>query len=86
VVEAALSGVGNLKIDRPAYREAVWQAYLSRGDCSTYAAIERAASGASLGELLAAYREEIAISTLGQVNGDAVWQFITSAPSPSSAA
>jgi radical SAM superfamily enzyme YgiQ (UPF0313 family) len=86
VVEAALSGVGNLKIDRPAYREAVWQAYLSRGDCSTYAAIERVASGASLGELLAAYREEISISTLGQVNGDPVWQFITSAPSPSSAA
>ncbi len=83
VVESGLTGVGNLIIDRPAYREALWQAYLSRGDCSAFAAVERAASGASLGELLAAYREQVNDSALSRVEGDAVWQFISSAPTPS---
>jgi hypothetical protein len=74
------AGVGNLRIDRPAYRESLWQAYLSRGDCSAYAALETAASGCSLGELLAAHRREIETSALNAVEGDPVWQFVTSAP------
>ena len=53
LVEDALEGVANLRIDRPAYRESLWQAYLSRGDCTTYEALETAASGCSLGELIA---------------------------------
>jgi radical SAM superfamily enzyme YgiQ (UPF0313 family) len=83
LVEAGLAGAGNLKIDRPAYREALWQAYLSRGDCSAFAAVERAASGASLGELLAVYRDQVNDSALGRVEGDPVWQFISSAPTVS---
>jgi radical SAM superfamily enzyme YgiQ (UPF0313 family) len=75
-----LAGVGNLRIDRPAYRESLWQAYLSRGDCSAYAALETAASGCSLGELLASHRREIEASALNAVDGDPVWQFVTSAP------
>jgi hypothetical protein len=75
-----IAGVGNLRIDRPAYRESLWQAYLSRGDCSAYAALETAASGCSLGELFAAHRREIEASALHPVEGDPVWQFITSAP------
>jgi radical SAM superfamily enzyme YgiQ (UPF0313 family) len=74
------AGVGNLRIDRPAYRESLWQAYLSRGDCSAYAALETAASGCSLGELLASHRREIEASALHAVDGDPVWQFVTSAP------
>ena len=84
VVESGLVGVGNLRIDRPAYREALWQAYLSRGDCSAFVAVERAASGASLGDLLAVYREEVDAAALRKLEGDAVWQFISSAPTPSS--
>jgi len=75
-----LAGVGNLRIDRPAYRESLWQAYLSRGDCSAYAALDLAASGCSLGELLASHRKEIEASALNEVEGDPVWQFVTSAP------
>ena len=75
-----LTGVGNLRIDRPAYRESLWQAFLSRGDCSAYAALETASSGSSLGELLASHRREIEASALNAVEGDPVWQFITSAP------
>ncbi len=75
-----LAGVGNLRIDRPAYRESLWQAYLSRGDCSAYAALEKAASGCSLGELLGSHRREIDASALNAVEGDPVWQFVTSAP------
>ncbi len=80
IVLDGLAGVGNLRIDRPAYRESLWQAYLSRGDCSAYAALEKAASGCSLGELFASFRNEIEASALNTVNGDPVWQFVTSAP------
>jgi radical SAM superfamily enzyme YgiQ (UPF0313 family) len=80
VVLDGLAGVGNLRIDRPAYRESLWQAYLSRGDCSAYAALDMAASGCSLGEVLASHRKEIEASALNTVDGDPVWQFVTSAP------
>ena len=80
LVEHGLAGVSNLRIDRPTYRESLWQAYLSRGDCSAYAALETAASGCSLGEVLSAHRIEIESSALNAVEGDPVWQFVTSAP------
>jgi radical SAM superfamily enzyme YgiQ (UPF0313 family) len=80
LVEGRLGGVANLRIGRPAYRESLWQAYLSRGDCATYGALETAASGCSLGELIAMHRAEIQDSALSTVEGDPVWQFITSAP------
>jgi radical SAM superfamily enzyme YgiQ (UPF0313 family) len=80
LVEDGLAGVPNLRVDRPAYRESLWQAYLSRGDCTAYDALETAASGRSLGELMAAHRSGIEESALKTVEGDPVWQFITSAP------
>jgi radical SAM superfamily enzyme YgiQ (UPF0313 family) len=75
-----VAGVSNLRIDRPHYRESLWQAYLSRGDCSAFAVLETAASGCSLGDLLASHRREIEESALNGVEGDPVWQFVTSAP------
>ncbi len=80
IVETQIAGVPNLRIDRPAYREALWQAFLSRGDCSSYPAIEEAASGRRLGELLSTHRHAIEASTQRPVEGEAIWQFITSAP------
>jgi radical SAM superfamily enzyme YgiQ (UPF0313 family) len=80
LVEDELTGVANVRVERPAYREALWQAYLSRGDCSSFAAIETAASGSSLGEIISRHREEIEASALNRVEGAPVWQFITSAP------
>ena len=80
LVEGGLAGVANIRIDRPAYRESLWQAYLSRGDCSAFTVLETAASGCSLGEIIADHRTEIEGSALKPVEGDPVWQFITSAP------
>ena len=83
-IEQALSGVANLKIDWPSYREAQWQAYLSRGDSGAFEAIEMAASGAGLGAILAAHRQDIDSSTLQREVADPpTWRFITSAPSKS---
>ncbi len=80
LVEAGTAGLGNLRIDRPSYREALWQAYLSRGDSGAFDALQTAAAGPSFGELIARHRAEIEASALHRVEGDAVWQFITSAP------
>jgi radical SAM superfamily enzyme YgiQ (UPF0313 family) len=80
IIEDELAGVSNLRIDRPAYRESLWQAYLSRGDCTAYAALESAASGDSLGKVISAHRASIEASALNTVEGDPIWQFITSAP------
>jgi radical SAM superfamily enzyme YgiQ (UPF0313 family) len=80
LVEGLLGGVANVRVERPAYRESLWQAFLSRGDCSAYQVLETAASGCSLGELIAAHRHEIERSAHNLVEGDPIWQFVTSAP------
>jgi len=80
VVEAAAADISNLQIDRPSYRQAQWQAYLSRGDISVYGALEDAASGKNLGGLLAAHRSAVDASTLHAVEGHPIWQFVVSAP------
>ena len=80
LIEKRIAGVANIRIDRPGYREAQWQAYLSRGDSSVFSALEDAADGMSLGGLLAAYREPVDASTLNHHDGDPVWRFISSAP------
>ena len=80
LIEKRIAGVANIRIDRPGYREAQWQAYLSRGDSSVFSALEDAADGMSLGGLLAAHREPVDASTLNHHDGDPVWRFISSAP------
>jgi hypothetical protein len=80
LVERLLDGVANIRVERPAYRESLWQAYLSRGDCSAYQALETASSGCSLGELIAVHRESIEESAHNPVEGSPIWQFVTSAP------
>jgi hypothetical protein len=80
IVEAAAANIPNLKIERPSYRQAQWQAHLSRGDVAVFDALEDAASGQSLGGLLATHRGAIDDSTLNPVDGPPVWQFIVSAP------
>ncbi len=80
LVETELTGAANIRVQRPAYREALWQAYLSRGDTSCFNALETAATGCSLGELIGRHREAIERSALYRITGDPVWQFVTSAP------
>jgi radical SAM superfamily enzyme YgiQ (UPF0313 family) len=81
LVERLVGGAANIRVERPAYRESLWQAYLSRGDCSAYRALETAASGCSLGELIAAHRGSIEASAHNPIEGRPIWQFVTSAPS-----
>jgi radical SAM superfamily enzyme YgiQ (UPF0313 family) len=80
LVEDGLAKVANLRLDLPAYRESLWQAYLSRGDCSAFETLETAASVSSFGELMATHRAVIESSAFSAVEGNPVWQFITSAP------
>lgn len=80
-IEEAVAGIANLKTDSPSYREGQWQAFLSRGGTGVFKAIEMAASGARLGELLSTNRLEVDASTLNREQGNPpLWQFITSAP------
>jgi radical SAM superfamily enzyme YgiQ (UPF0313 family) len=80
LIEKRIAGLANVRIDRPGYREAQWQAYLSRGSQGAFSAIEDAADGLSLGQLLSKHRAEVDESTLHHVDGQPEWQFISSAP------
>jgi radical SAM superfamily enzyme YgiQ (UPF0313 family) len=80
LIEKRIAGLANVRVDRPGYREAQWQAYLSRGSQGAFSAIEDAADGRSLGQLLSQHRAEIEASTLHHIDGEPVWQFISSAP------
>jgi len=80
LIEKGVAGLANLRLDRPGYREAQWQAYLSRGGRDVFRAIEDAADGQPLGRLLANHRPHVEASTLQRVDGRPVWQFISSAP------
>ena len=80
LIEKRIAGLANVRIDRPGYREAQWQAYLSRGSQGAFSAIEDAADGLSLGQLLSKHRAEVDESTLHHVDGEPEWQFISSAP------
>jgi hypothetical protein len=67
-------------MSRPSYREAVWQGFLSRGDCRAFQALESAASGAPLSRVMTRHREQIEAATLARVYHDPTWRFISSAP------
>jgi hypothetical protein len=80
LVENGVRNVSNLRIDRPGYREAVWQAFLSRGDVTAFEVLATAASGCSLGQVLNTHRAAIEASALHHVESEPAWQFVTSAP------
>jgi radical SAM superfamily enzyme YgiQ (UPF0313 family) len=80
LIEKGLGSIDNLKFDRPSYREALWQAVLSRGDAKTYDLISGHADSGDLGRLLREHRREVERIALEPVEGDPVWRFISSAP------
>jgi radical SAM superfamily enzyme YgiQ (UPF0313 family) len=80
VVESRLKSVDNLRFDRPSYREALWQAILSRGDTSTFELIAELADHGRLGRLLTEHRTTAVRSAVDSVEGSPVWSFIGSAP------
>jgi radical SAM superfamily enzyme YgiQ (UPF0313 family) len=73
----------NVKFDRPSYREALWQGFLSRGDCGAIDVLDRVASGEQLGRVITSSRNEIEAAALPRIQGSPVWRFISSAPSSS---
>jgi radical SAM superfamily enzyme YgiQ (UPF0313 family) len=81
-----LRGTSNLRLDRPSYREALWQGYLSRGGCEASRPMEMLADGAALSQVMAEHRAEIEAIALSTVEGEPLWRFISSAPSPARSA
>ncbi len=84
LIEKQLRPIDNLKFDRPSYREALWQAILSRGDSTTFDLLEELADHGSLGRLLTEHKHTAVRNALEPVEGDPVWRFISSAPTPRS--
>jgi radical SAM superfamily enzyme YgiQ (UPF0313 family) len=82
VIEHRLKGIGGVRIERPAYRESLWQAYLSRGDTTAFEALEGASTATSLGGILSDYHEAVERVALHSVDGDPLWQFVSAAPTP----
>jgi radical SAM superfamily enzyme YgiQ (UPF0313 family) len=81
VVLDRVKGLPNLRIDRPSYRESVWQGCLSRGGVDVFAMISAVADGQPLGQVLRRYAATVDRVALPAVTGEPVWRFITSAPS-----
>jgi len=80
IVEAGFAGLDNFRFDRPSYREAVWQAVLSRGDTQTFNLVEELADHGRLGRLLSEHRSGAIRNALAVVTGSPVWRFIGPAP------
>ncbi len=80
LIEKELKPIDNLRFDRPSYREALWQAILSRGDARTFDLIEELADHRSLGRLLRDHKSTVVRRAMEPVDGDPPWQFISSAP------
>ncbi len=86
LIEKELKPIDNLKFDRPSYREALWQAILSRGDAQTFDLIEELADHRSLGRLLSDHKHTVVRRAMEAVEGEPSWRFISSAPSAKSPA
>jgi radical SAM superfamily enzyme YgiQ (UPF0313 family) len=80
VIERSVKGIPNLKLDRPSYREALWQTVLSRGDSQTYELIHQLADHGRLGRLLTDHRDLIRRSACTINDDEPLWRFISSAP------
>ncbi len=70
----------NVRLARPSHREAMWQGFLSRGDCRAFHALGRVASGQPLSGVMKAHRAEIEAATLSPIEHDPSWRFISTAP------
>jgi len=81
LIETQLRPIDNLRFDRPSYREALWQAILSRGDSATFELLSQLADHGSLGRLLTEHKHTAVRTALESVDGEPVWRFISSAPS-----
>lgn len=81
LIEKQLKPIDNLKFDRPSYREALWQAILSRGDSATFDLLEELADHGSLGRLISENKHTAVRRALEVEEDEPIWRFISSAPS-----
>ena len=80
LVLGRLKGLPNLRIDRPSYRESIWQGCLSRGGVEVFEMVEKVADGRPLSQVLRANRPIVKTVALPAVEDEPVWRFISSAP------
>ncbi len=66
----------NTTLGQLSIRQAVWQTYISKGGVDVAPALERAARGASLGELLREYADAIAPEVFQPMEGPLRWHFL----------
>jgi radical SAM superfamily enzyme YgiQ (UPF0313 family) len=81
VVFEGMKGMPNLRIDRPSYRESVWQGCLSRGGVEVFEMIGDVADGRPLSHVLRSHSTIVERVALPAVTDTPVWRFISSAPS-----
>jgi radical SAM superfamily enzyme YgiQ (UPF0313 family) len=79
-----LKGLPNLRIDRPSYRESVWQGCLSRGGVEVFGMVTEVADGHTLSRVLRDHGDLVDGAALSPVEGRPGWSFISSAPTASS--
>lgn len=81
LVEQGLGRVPNLRLDRPSYRESLWQGFLSRAGSEAFPSLEAVATGRPLGSVLREVGSLIERVSAAADAGEAPWHFISSAPS-----
>lgn len=80
LVEQGLASVPNLRLDRPSYRQSLWQGFLSRAGVEAFPVLEEIAAGTALGSVLRTFRGRIDRVTAAAEAAQAPWHFISSAP------
>ena len=80
LLRQALVGLSNFRLDIPSYREAVWQAFLSRGTTGAFAALEARTDGSTISRVLTDHRTAVEIATTKPDRTNQTWSFISSAP------
>ncbi len=80
LVERSLRGIPNLKLDRPSWRQSLWQGYLSRAGIEAFEPLCELAGGETLATILRRHREPIHRLAFDPRELGAPWHFISSAP------
>jgi len=80
VIERSLRGIPNLRLDRPSWRESLWQGYLSRAGSEAFEPLLELAGGDTLAAVLRRHRREIETIAFHPESLCSPWHFISSAP------
>jgi radical SAM superfamily enzyme YgiQ (UPF0313 family) len=80
LLRQALVGLSNFRLDIPSYREALWQAFLSRGTIEAFTALEARADGSTISQVLSGHRAAVEAATTNPDRTNQPWSFISSAP------